>query len=53
MTGIFVGFIDEKTRKEYEKARQEDPKLFKFLERATDDLKKNPTSGIKIPRKYN
>ena len=47
-----VGFIDEATKIEYEKAKQEDPKLFKFLERATDDLKKNPASGIKIPRKF-
>ena len=47
-----VGFIDEATKTEYESAEQEDPKLFKFLERATNDLKKNPTSGIKIPKKY-
>ena len=26
--------------------------MFTFLERATDDLKKNPESGIKIPKKY-
>ena len=25
-------------------------KLYKFLERATDDLKKNPNCGIKIPQ---
>ncbi len=52
MTGIFVGFIDEKTKKEYENSRHENPTLFAFLERATDDLKKNPASGIKIPKKY-
>ena len=50
MTDIFVGFIDEKTKEEYDKAKLEDPQLFKFLERATDDLKKNPFSGIKIPQ---
>ncbi len=52
MTDIFVGFIDEKTKKEYESAKKESPNLFKFLERATDDLKKNPESGIKIPKKF-
>ena len=50
MTDMFVGFIDEKTGEEYDKAKLEDPQLFKFLERATDDLKKNPFSGIKIPQ---
>jgi len=50
MTDIFVGFIDEKTKEEYNKAKIEDPQLFKFLERAVDDLKKNPFSGIKIPQ---
>ena len=45
MTDVFVGFIDEKTRKEYEKAKKEDPKLFNFLERATDDLKKTRRAG--------
>ena len=52
MTEVFVGFIDEKTKKEYEKSKEEDPKLFTFLERATDGLKQNPESGIKIPRKF-
>lgn len=50
MTDVFVGFIDEKTKEEYDKAKLEDPQLHKFLERATDDLKNNPNCGIKIPR---
>ena len=33
MTDVFVGFIDSKVKEEYEKARSEDPQLFKFLER--------------------
>ena len=45
-----VGFIDEKTREEYHKAKQEDPALYAVLERATADLKANPLCGIKIPR---
>lgn len=50
MTDIFVGFIDEKTKKEYEKTENENPQLFKFLHRATDDLKENPFCGIKVPK---
>jgi Txe/YoeB family toxin of Txe-Axe toxin-antitoxin module len=46
----FVGFIDQKVKNEYEKAKGENPQLFKFLERATDDLKENPFCGIKIPK---
>jgi Txe/YoeB family toxin of Txe-Axe toxin-antitoxin module len=45
-----VGFIDAKVKEEYEKAKVEDPQLFKFLERATNDLKENPFCGIKIPK---
>lgn len=50
MTDIFVGFIDLKAKEEYEKSKLEDPRLFGFLERATDDLKKNPLCGMKIPK---
>ena len=52
MTEYFVGFINEKAKEEYEKARQEDPQLYRFLERATNDLKENPFCGIKIPKEY-
>jgi hypothetical protein len=50
MTGTFVGFIDQKVKDEYEKARSGDPQLFRFLERATDDLKGDPFCGTKIPK---
>lgn len=50
MSKKYVGFIDKKTEKEYYKAKEEDPQLFKFLERATNDLKINPECGIKIPK---
>ena len=50
MTEVFVGFIDSKVKGEYEKAKISDPQLFKFLERATNDLKENPLCGIKIPK---
>ena len=52
MTEIFVGFINEKVKNEYEKAKQENVQLFKFLERATNDLKHNPYCGTKIPKDY-
>ena len=50
MTETFVGFIDQKVKEEYEKAKTDNPQLFKFLERATDDLKENPFCGTKIPK---
>ena len=50
MTGIFAGFISSKVKEEYEKAKLESPQLFTFLERATNDLKKYPFCGIKLPR---
>jgi len=46
----FVGFIDNKVKGEYEKAKYENPQLFRFLERATNDLKESPFCGIKIPK---
>ena len=52
MTEYFVAFINERVKKEYEKAKKEDPQLYRFLERATNDLKKNPFCGIKIPKEY-
>jgi hypothetical protein len=50
MTDVFVGFIDQKVREEYDKVRSKDPQLFRFLKRATNDLKKDPLCGIKIPK---
>ena len=52
MKMTFVGFFDKCVKKEYEKARDENPQLFTFLERATNDLKKNPLCGIKIPKDF-
>ncbi len=44
-----VAFIDEKLKTAYEEIK--DKKLLKYLQRAIDDLKKDPFAGIKIPRK--
>ena len=46
-----VAFVDEKTKKAFEKLKEEDPKLHKFICRAIDDLKKDPFVGISIPKK--
>jgi Txe/YoeB family toxin of Txe-Axe toxin-antitoxin module len=49
-----VGFITTKLKTEFESlktGRTEDESLYKFINRAIDDLKKQPTCGIKIPKK--
>lgn len=50
---IYVAFINQKLKQEYElleKGKFEDKKLFGFIKRAIDDLKKDPISGTKIPK---
>jgi Txe/YoeB family toxin of Txe-Axe toxin-antitoxin module len=56
MTGkpIYVAFASKKLEKDFEKlqkGRFEDKQLYKFIERAIADLKKDPICGTKIPRK--
>jgi Txe/YoeB family toxin of Txe-Axe toxin-antitoxin module len=46
-----VVFADEETKNAFEKLKEEDPKLHKFISRAIDDLKKDPFVGISIPKK--
>jgi len=51
---IFVGFADEKIRKSFDdlkKGKGAELHLYDYLNRAFDDLKKDPFSGIKIPKK--
>lgn len=53
MKETFVAFISDKVKKEFESLKSgkfEDKKLFGYINRAIDDLKQNPSSGIKIPR---
>jgi len=53
MKPIFVAFISKKIKKEFEeleKGKFEDKKLYEFILRAIEDLKKNPMCGTKIPR---
>ena len=47
---VFVVFADEKLKKAFEKLKQKDPNLYKFITRAIDDLKKNPFCGVAIPK---
>jgi len=56
MTGkpIYVAFGSKRLENDFEKLRKgrfEDKQLYKFIERAIDDLKKYPICGTKIPRK--
>lgn len=49
-----VVFANSKIESEFESLKEgkfEDKKLYNFINRAIEDLKKNPFSGIKIPRK--
>jgi len=49
-----VAFCNEKTKAAFEELKSgafEDKKLFEFINRAIDDLKKDPTCGIHIPSK--
>lgn len=47
---ITVVFADEDVQRAYFQAKTSNPSLFKFLERATDDLKSDPFCGIQIPK---
>lgn len=47
-----VAFADEKLKEAYFKLKEgkfEDKQMFEFINRAIDDLKKNPMSGIRVP----
>lgn len=48
---IKVVFADEKVQKAYYKAKEYEPQLYKFLDRATDDIKANPKCGIEVPKR--
>jgi hypothetical protein len=51
---IYVSFANSKLEEDFEKLKKgkfEDKQLYQFIERAIEDLKKNPMCGIKIPKK--
>lgn len=50
---ISVAFISQKIKHEWEVLKEgkfEDKQLYKFISRAIDDLKTDPTCGIKIAK---
>ena len=51
---IFVTFVEKKLESTFEELKEgkfEDKRLYEFINRAIDDLKKDPISGTKIPKK--
>jgi Txe/YoeB family toxin of Txe-Axe toxin-antitoxin module len=48
---VSVVFADEKLKEAYYTVKDSDPTLFKFLDRATDEIKTNPKCGIPIPKR--
>lgn len=51
---VNVAFISQKLKGQFESLNSgkfEDQQLYKFIDRALDDIKKDPTCGIKIPKK--
>tara|TARA_Y100000310_G_C19984558_1_gene491337 strand:+ start:147 stop:482 length:336 start_codon:yes stop_codon:yes gene_type:complete len=51
---ISVAFINNKLKEEFESLKSgkfEDQKLYGFIERAINDLNKDPSCGTKIPKK--
>lgn len=54
MKEFYVAFVNEKIKEAYEElesGKYEDKKLYEFLTRAIDDLKKNPKCGIRVQNK--
>ena len=54
MKNKHVGFINKNLKNEFQtlkKGKFEDKQLYDFIDRAINDLKKNPACGIKIPKK--
>lgn len=44
-----VVFVDTRIKKAYERLKAKNPLLFKWLNRAFDDLAENPYCGVFIP----
>ncbi|MFH1591763.1 MAG: type II toxin-antitoxin system RelE/ParE family toxin [Candidatus Woesearchaeota archaeon] len=53
MKEIFVAFINKKLKQDFELLKEgkfEDKQLYEYIDRAMEDLKKNPASGTKIQK---
>lgn len=54
MKPVFVAFASTKLKKDFELLKQgkfEDKQLYRFIERAINDLKQNPSCGTKVPKR--
>ena len=50
---VYIAFITPQLKQEFDSLKEgkfEDRELYGFIDRATDDLKKDPTCGIKIKK---
>ena len=50
---VYVAFISEKLKNSFDSlkiGKFEDSQLYKLIDEALDELKKNPNAGIKIPK---
>lgn len=50
----YVTFADDSTKESFGKLKEgkfEDRELFRFINRALDDLKENPFVGVKVPKR--
>ena len=53
MRRVSVVFIDSKIKQEFNSLKSgkfENKKLYEFISRALNDLKENPSCGVKIPK---
>jgi len=51
---VYVAFANSSLEKDFESlenGRFEDKQLYDFIQRSINDLKKNPTCGVKIPKR--
>ena len=50
---VYVAFANKKIEQDFERLKEEkfeDKQLYTFIQRAIDDLKKDPMSGTKMPK---
>jgi len=51
---LSIAFISKELKSSFEELKEgkfESKQLYKFIDRAVDDLKQNPFCGVKIPKK--
>jgi len=45
-----IKFLTDKLKKDFEKLETEDPKMYKFVKRALEDIENNVFCGIQVPK---